>query len=166
MLFRSTVPYGTIPNKALPEADVIGNKILLPAEYRMRSAYTGYPALETFRQTMLAYSSESPFIGSQGRCVLFFTQDTDVRSVFIQLTGKTFTIPTASLIKKRTALQVNNDVNVTLVPLVSAALAELSSLGAAAEYTDLLQTRMLSANYVDRVSGYAGTVLLAALVLS
>ena len=163
--FSNALPYGTNPEFVATPADVIGDRVLVPAEWRLRRAFQ-YPTLEFFRQRMLEAVSLSSFAGSRGRCLLFFTQDTDVRAIFTDLFGVTFQTPTARLVQKRPALDVYNDVSHVLDYLAEAALGELRQAQVPLAYTDMLQVRLRSHNFHDKVSAYASVVLLAAAVLA
>lgn len=159
-----TIPYGAVPSTTLTAGDVIGNSVLVPAEWRLRSPFP-YATLEFFRQRMLSAVSDSSFAGPRGRCLLFFTQDTDVRAIFTDLFGVTFSTPAAALVEKRGALEVHADVARFLSRLNEMALSELRQAGVPGAYTEMLQSRLTSHNYLDQVSAFCAVVLLAAAVL-
>lgn len=156
--------FTTNPGTLVDPGNVIGDSVLVPAEWRMRRPFK-YPTLEFFRQQMLEAVSSSPYAGSRGRSVLFFTQDTDVRGIFIDLFGVEFKTPEARLVLKRPALDVYEAVGPRLNQLQAMALSELRQAKVPEAYTTMLEPRLTNHNYVDRVSAYAAVVLLAATVL-
>lgn len=160
-----SLPYGSVALETQSPGDVIGNSVLVPAEWRLRTPFP-FPTLEYFRKFLLSNVSASEFIGAKGRCILLFTQDTDVRAIFTTLFGVDLNTPRPEIVERSAPLDVFNAVDPSLARLVAPALRELKLAGVPEAFIALLHTRLNSESYLERVSAYAAVVLLAAAVIA
>lgn len=138
---------------------------LRPAEERERSAFPArFPALDAIRRHMLQASTSDTGFEEKARSLTVLAFSTELRSIFddiFEITDSELTVDRPSRVK---AIDIDKTLTVTYTRL-NQAFSELSILKVPDAYKELLNPRLYSASYADRVSGMCAIVLLASILI-
>src|SRR3954464_237515 len=124
MAFATFLGTGTITGEFTVD-DIVVTSPMLPGEYRLQTAFP-YPTLERWRQQTLTATSSISAWDTRGRTTMLFAHESDMGSVFFDLTGVAPATLAGHYNFKRKAILADKDL-ATALRLKELAMRELAS---------------------------------------
>jgi hypothetical protein len=162
MAFATFVGTGIITGEFTIDGVIVSLPVI-PGEYRLQKPFP-YPTLDLWRREALVATSSIEAWDTRGRTTVLFAHESDMGSVFFDLT-KTSPEELAGIYNfKRKANLADKDLAVVLKQK-ELALGELVQQAVPAGHIDLIRKRLESATFNHRVTGICAAVYLTALLL-
>jgi hypothetical protein len=143
--------------------DIVVTSMMLPGEYRLQKAFP-YPTLENWRGAALTACASIDAWDTRGRVAMLFAHESDMGSMFFELTGVPPELLAGDYNFRRKASLADKDLAIAL-KFKELALQELAAQKIPDSHIALIRSRLESATFNHRVTGICAAVFITALLL-